>query len=494
GLSETTSVHLIVLDPQLLETTPTPYSVTFAVIFPCERPSAPNNVTAVGGEESLRVGWDAVTNAEKYKVYYATSSFTEGTRPESLSSGRSIQANSVTSLTVSSGISANSTYYVGVSTIDDDGNESLLSNVVIAETGVVDDFWERYSRENPDIESGFCFLATAAWGSYQEEHVQVLRDFRDRFLLSNMPGRLFVDAYYAASPPLAHFIAKHDTLRAITRTLLYPLYAFAIVMLYSNGWVLAGLGLLLCTLFVLRRRLRRAGRPSRRLPRLALGAAATILLFVPFAAYAESPIDMVFEVKAGPYAPDQLGSTYDQYFGDDSALVFEFELDYQLYRGIGSAAIGASFGYGGVTGKALTPEGETSIDETSLDWLPLRLQAVYRFDLLAQRLDVPIAFQVKLGLDYYLWWIEDGGGDTAVNEQGEDGSGGTFGWHTAFGISLLLDWLSPTLAKGFDVEWGVNNSYLFAEFLYASINGFGSSSSLDLSTDGTYQIGLALEF
>ena len=50
---------------------------------------------------------------------------------------------------------------------------------------------------------GFCFLATAAWGSYQEPHVQVLRRFRDEVLLTNGPGRAFVSAYYATSPPLA---------------------------------------------------------------------------------------------------------------------------------------------------------------------------------------------------------------------------------------------------------------------------------------------------
>ncbi len=74
---------------------------------------------------------------------------------------------------------------------------------------------------------GSCFIATAAYGSYQEPHVWVLREFRDRILLTNRLGEAFVEFYYETSPPLADFISKHDSLRAATRTMLLPLYGFA---------------------------------------------------------------------------------------------------------------------------------------------------------------------------------------------------------------------------------------------------------------------------
>ncbi|OGU17019.1 MAG: hypothetical protein A2076_11205 [Geobacteraceae bacterium GWC2_53_11] len=68
-----------------------------------------------------------------------------------------------------------------------------------------------------------CFVATAAYGSPLHPRVAALRNFRDRYLLTNMPGRLFVAAYYSASPPLARFIARHETVRSLSRMALQPL-------------------------------------------------------------------------------------------------------------------------------------------------------------------------------------------------------------------------------------------------------------------------------
>jgi hypothetical protein len=69
---------------------------------------------------------------------------------------------------------------------------------------------------------GGCFIATAAYGSYLHPQVKVLRDFRDNFLLTNAPGRAFVEIYYRISPPLADYIARHELLRGIVRAALTP--------------------------------------------------------------------------------------------------------------------------------------------------------------------------------------------------------------------------------------------------------------------------------
>jgi chitodextrinase len=105
---------------------------------------------------------------------------------------------------------------------------------------------------------GSCFIATAAYGSAMEPHVKVLREFCDRFLLTNPVGKAFVDIYNTYSPPVADFIAIHDTLRAVVRWSLLPLLGASWMALNSGPWVsMAVVVLLICltyagTRFVLR--------------------------------------------------------------------------------------------------------------------------------------------------------------------------------------------------------------------------------------------------
>ena len=514
GLSETSYVYLIVEEVDTTGLDTLIYDVAYQIVFNAVRPDTPTGVTATAGETTIDVSWSEVTDVDNYRVYYSTENIDVSVAPEDQPSSVSSTATTAqTSLSIS-GVSVESVYNVAVASIDSDGNESFLSEAATAETVPVDDFWESYSRENPDVESGFCFIATAAYGSYQAPHVRILRQFRDQFLLTNAPGRVFVDLYYTYSPPVARLIASSETARAVTRVLLLPLYGVALVLVNRSLMPLgAALGFVLGLLLLLhvRRRDRRARSVIARLPApsrrgwrpvaTAAGAAIVMLaLLLPAAdAFAqseefnESPVNMMLEIKAGPYAPEGLGGTYDTYFADDTPVLFEIEYDWQFYRGIGSAGLGASIAYGAADGNGITQDGTSSVDPTALSLLPLRFHLIYRFDYLAVELDIPFTIYAKLGLDYYVWWVTDGGGDTATNDGGANGSGGTFGWHVVGGLAFLLDWLAPTMARGFDLEWGVNNSYLFAELLYADISGFGSSASLDL-TALTFQLGLALEF
>lgn len=83
---------------------------------------------------------------------------------------------------------------------------------------------------------GFCFIATAAYGTETASQLDVLREFRDQVLLKSAVGSRLVETYYKLSPPVADIIAKNDFLRAAIRTVF--LDPIVNVLRWSHGlWV-----------------------------------------------------------------------------------------------------------------------------------------------------------------------------------------------------------------------------------------------------------------
>ncbi|TET42282.1 MAG: hypothetical protein E3J60_02815, partial [Dehalococcoidia bacterium] len=93
----------------------------------------------------------------------------------------------------------------------------------------------RYPPPPPPIPpSTGCFIATAAYGTPIAEEIQILREFRDEYLLTNPLGRALVDFYYRVSPPIAEFITEHPSLKPIVRVGLWPAVVISAVIVNAD--------------------------------------------------------------------------------------------------------------------------------------------------------------------------------------------------------------------------------------------------------------------
>lgn len=76
---------------------------------------------------------------------------------------------------------------------------------------------------NLERRGGGCFIATAAFGTSMAHEINVLRSFRDNYLMRESAGRSFISLYYRVSPTVAKLISKSETLKFVTRMLLLPI-------------------------------------------------------------------------------------------------------------------------------------------------------------------------------------------------------------------------------------------------------------------------------
>lgn len=202
---------------------------------------------------------------------------------------------------------------------------------------------------------------------------------------------------------------------------------------------------------------------------------------------ADSPRDWFLGLQLGGYFPavdDEFATArpFETTFGNDDGLLFQAGIERFLFKKFGTLGLGVSAGYTEFWGHAFFADDPTvrSEDTTSLFIVPLQAFLAYRFDVAAVEWGFPLVPYGKAGIGYWLWWTG-----------GEDGA--RAGYSFSGGLQLLLDVFDKRLAREFDREIGVNNSYLYVDWTWQKVDGFGTKG-IDLSDDGMISGGLAFEF
>ncbi len=477
-------------------------------------PEPPILTSVEGGENRLEVNWTAPTervdDVHAYEVVWCanagTSTLSQGMQGELTelpceeSEQRTKQVgDEQTSASVEGGLTKGVPAAVAVRSVDLCENKGAIGRVMLATPLDVIDFYELYQRAGGQEDAGFCFIATAAYGSYAHPTVRVFRAFRDRVLMPTPLGRMLVGLYYAYSPPFAARV-KHDAgLAAWTRLGLIPVAAGALLVL---GFPLVALLTLFFGLFG------RAKSWRRLVPSLlVLG-----VMGLPGASEAaprpksKHGIGLGFELKGGPYGPElqkeRLGEVrpFEAVFQDTGPNpLYTLALDFQLVRSFGTFGVGGSFGFMQFVGRSLVPDQTNpekntdlarSRDTTVFNILPLNFVAFYRFDWLVDHTPVPFVPYVRGGLAYHIWWATTGTGKFS-RVDGTKARGGKWGWTGTVGLSFYLNAIEPRAAANLFEATGIRGTYIFGEYQTSKVDDFGGQG-FDLS-DSTWNIGLYLE-
>jgi len=88
---------------------------------------------------------------------------------------------------------------------------------------------------------GYCFIATASFGSPLHPYVEVLQDFRDTYLMPSEFGRKIVGFYYRYSPFMANIIAKNKALKVMVRINLLPIIVISYATLHLGPMITTAL-------------------------------------------------------------------------------------------------------------------------------------------------------------------------------------------------------------------------------------------------------------
>lgn len=399
-------------------------------------PATPTISSVLAGNQNLVVNFaqaDSTDTTVSGKVYWSDQPFTSPNASAQPSQSAVITG---TSYQIT-GLQNGKTYYVSVTGVDANGNESQGSPVVSAVPVLTYDLWNKYQADGGTEQGGFSPCNAQPVGN-----AGVLALVLALGLLTILARRRRVTAKVAAE---------------------------------NSG----------------------KGVAKKMLPLLLLTTAP--LLFAR-QAHAVSPQTASAELRISSYKPGidkPFGGTgpYSKIIGDGD-FTFGATVDWRIWHAFGEIALGIGAGRWSHEGTALLQSGATSNDKTRLTIVPISFDAVYRLDVFSERYEFPVVPYAKLSVMYGIWWMRDGVENLSryTNSSGKTitALGGTGGLSGTIGLRLLLDVFEPGAARSFDIEMGVNHSYLFMDYQQLWMNDFGSKNSINLS-DGLLSFGLAFD-
>jgi hypothetical protein len=225
--SETFKIDLV-LNYDTTLTTDQSKTISFTFHYDTIAPDKAENLKLTSGDQNIKVSWDYsddldVADVDKVMVFYKkTDSTDDYTEKTATGSSTEYQIKDLENEV---------DYSVYVTIFDLAGNESEKTDDLTAIPVPVDDFYKYYRKSGGKEDGGYCFIATAAYGSYDDGMVKILRTFRDGYLPES-----FIKTYYKYSPPIANIIAKSTILSFVTRILLEPFVLYADFFLYAEMW------------------------------------------------------------------------------------------------------------------------------------------------------------------------------------------------------------------------------------------------------------------
>lgn len=214
--------------------------------------------------------------------------------------------------------------------------------------------------------------------------------------------------------------------------------------------------------------------------------------------------NFALELRVSPYKPQidkeegLSGTPFASTFGTTPRVSVGLEVDWQTLRipSIGTLGPGIGIGYTTMGADAVTTSGRRSGDTTSLSITPMWGVAVLRADTFWRSLGFPLVPYGKAGIGYALWSASNTGGTSEAKDKTGalvSGRGGSWGTNFALGVSFALDAIDRGASRNMDNATGINNTYIFFEAYWLTLNGLGQKNALHVGTN-TWAMGLAFEF